>query len=173
MSDLETRARERIDALREELDFLEGFLRNAARAKALLGDETEYSSAAPPPLNSVDAPVDARGEVTSDAPAKRKRVSDNPRPAILIPAAIEILRQHGKPMSRRELHEALSARGLVVRGSDPIKALGTILWRAGDDLVQLEGFGYWPKSDQYRLANYAGALFQDVSDGTTVRPPSV
>ncbi|RYF26981.1 MAG: hypothetical protein EOO23_08290 [Comamonadaceae bacterium] len=171
MTDLETRARERIRVLKEEIEFLEDFLRNAAKAAALLGGGAvgpaiDYGR----PQEAVGEPVDSSAEEAhSSPPSKKTRVTDNPRPAVLIPAVIDILRQNGSPMSRRELHEALSARGLVVKGSDPIKALGTILWRAGDDLVQLEGFGYWPKSDQYRRANYAGTLFQGTTDGTAIK----
>ena len=58
-------------------------------------------------------------------------------------------------MSRRELHGALASIGLDVNGADPIKALGTMLWRSGEDvLVQLKGFGYWIKDRDYEPAHY-------------------
>ena len=35
---------------------------------------------------------------------------------------------------------------MVVNGTDPVKTLGTILWRSGSDrLTQIDGWGYWPK----------------------------
>ncbi|MGZ8362777.1 MAG: hypothetical protein ACXW3D_02850 [Caulobacteraceae bacterium] len=93
------------------------------------------------------------------APAeKRKRVTDNPKPADVVRESLAILRERGRPMTRRDLHTALKERGLEIKGADPIKALGTMLWRGKDQLIQLEGFGYWPKDDVYNPANYDGGL---------------
>lgn len=89
-----------------------------------------------------------------DAPSKRVRVRDNPKPADVVEAAIRLIREKGKPLSRREIHQELKHRGLEVRGADPIKALGTMLWRAPDKLIQLDGWGYWVKADPYSLAGY-------------------
>ena len=50
-------------------------------------------------------------------------------------------------MSRRQLYEALKRLGMEIKGADPIKALGTILWRASDRIEYVEGRGYWPIGD--------------------------
>jgi hypothetical protein len=52
-------------------------------------------------------------------------------------------------MTRRELHSALAERGMLVRGADPVKTLGIMLWRSGRfDQVEHEGkMGYWPKGE--------------------------
>ncbi|UQV18868.1 hypothetical protein MU852_03015 [Brevundimonas albigilva] len=162
MTDILTEARERIAALQQQIAILQQFVDSAEKATVLLhgeaaikssmtGDLSVDDSSTATPSRDVSLPVQS-----AESPVKRTRVSDNPKPAVLIPAAIEILRQHGQPMSRRQLHEALSGRGLVVKGADPIKALGTILWRAQDQIVQIEGRGYWPKEDVYEPARYWG-----------------
>ena len=51
-------------------------------------------------------------------------------------------RQH--PLTRRQLLEILDTRGLQIRGANPIKVLGTNLWRS-QQFEQIEGLGYCPK----------------------------
>lgn len=85
---------------------------------------------------------------------QRRPKAVNPPANVLIPAVIEILRARGHPLSRRGLYEALKARDLVIQGADPVKALGTILWRNQDKIVQLEGHGYWPRHMSYPRAKY-------------------
>lgn len=140
MTDLVQNARERIAALRQEIEMLESFVAQSERVAAILGTATPRASADAAPHSPVDEsprPVDR----------PRTRVTDNPKPATVVAGAIEILRARGKPMTRRELHGALAARGLEVKGADPVKALGTMLWRGRDRIDQIEGRGYWPKGD--------------------------
>lgn len=80
----------------------------------------------------------------------------NPPASVLVPAVIDILRTRGHPLSRRGIYEALKARDLVIQGADPVKALGTILWRNQDEIIQLEGYGYWPRALAYSRAEYPG-----------------
>lgn len=142
MDDLVEAAKARIVELKQQVETLEKFVQAAGPVTRLLsGSITGTGTVAGNLLVGVSSQPAAPDE------AKRTRVTDNPRPAVLIPAAVQILRDRGQPMSRRELHEALSEKGLVVRGADPVKALGTILWRARDEIVQIEGRGYWPKDD--------------------------
>jgi hypothetical protein len=109
--------------------------------------------------NPVDRPriVDERTtEEGADAPPPRRvRVRDNPKPAAVVAAAVEVIRAHARPMTRRQVWEALKERGMVVNGTDPVKTLGTILWRSGSDqLTQLDGYGYWLKDQSYPPAGY-------------------
>lgn len=157
-NDLIARAKARIINLTEEIETLRVFLDSAERVMPLLDGHSSHKE---PLMQRADHESvivvngGAGGEVLSTQ-AKKTRVTDNPRPAVLIPAAVEILRERGHPMSRRELWDALADRGLVVKGADPIKALGTILWRASDKIVQIEGRGYWPKADRYEPGRYWG-----------------
>lgn len=94
-------------------------------------------------------------EAPDAASARRVRVRDNPKPEAVVAEAVAVIREAGKPLTRRQIHEALTARGMEVKGADAIKALGTMLWRSGrDHLVQLEGYGYWDKSQCYLPAEY-------------------
>lgn len=97
----------------------------------------------------------ARGpEAADEPPPKRVRVSDNPSPAVVVEAAVKVIREKGRPMSRRAIHKALADMDIVVKGADPVKALGTMLWRSGKaDLVQIEGVGYGLKDVAYDLEN--------------------
>lgn len=137
-------AKQRLAKIEQEAETLRKFVDSVEAAAAILGIGTE-----------LDMPTDSppsipRKESAPPAEAPRKtRVSDNPKAEILIPVVKEILRANHKPMSRRELHKALSDRGLVVRGTDPVKTLGTILWRANDQIKQIEGWGYWPAEDDF------------------------
>jgi hypothetical protein len=80
----------------------------------------------------------------------RARVTDNPPPSEVVAATVEILKAAGTPLSRRAIHAELMQRGLTVNGADPIKAVGTMLWRSGkDELVQIEGRGYGLKGVDY------------------------
>lgn len=146
----------RAQELAEELKTLNDFIAMYRRTRHLLGmDSIEHKEIAisvnPSPIAEGDAAQ--RGE--SHSPQPRKRVVDNPKPADVVAESVMVLMEREHPMSRRELHEALKARGMEVKGADPVKTLGTMLWRSGQEsLVQLEGRGYWIKSEPYAPANY-------------------
>ncbi|MDZ4363133.1 hypothetical protein [Brevundimonas sp.] len=168
MNDLEQKARDRIAALRQEIEVLEGYLRLSGQAKALLdgvGDAVMVASASPQDKSEAgdDSTQNELYPIDNDVPVppRRTRITDNPKPAVVVEAVLDILRQNGHPMSRRALHTTLKLKGLEVRGADPVKALGTMLWRAEDKLVQLEGYGYWPKADEYLPAHYFGGRHAD------------
>lgn len=145
-------AEARRDELAQELqkvrDFIASYHAFARMAKAdsvnIIGTlEATVADALP-----VDNEVTREAESPDAAPARRTRVTDNPKPAAVVAAAVEVIREAKRPMTRREIHRALAERDLIVRGADPIKALGTMLWRSGKDvLVQVEGEGYWIKGE--------------------------
>jgi hypothetical protein len=137
-------AKVRLAKIEQETETLRKFLDSAEAAAAILGGGGRGDS---PPV----PPTDSLRKESEEAPegAKRTRVTDNPKAEVLIPAVKEVLRANGKPMTRRQLHAALSRRGLEVRGTDPVKTLGTILWRANDQIKSIEGWGYWPMEDEF------------------------
>jgi hypothetical protein len=139
------------DELREQLrkieDFLTTYRRIAIELRLDSVNETETSEPSTGATMPVGGAEEAREEGQTDAaPPKRVRVRDNPKPSVVVAAALEVIREAGRPLTRREIHAALRDRkGLVVRGVDPYKALGTMLWRSGEgQLLQIEGRGYWP-----------------------------
>jgi len=148
------------DELREDLRKIEDFILTYRRLRQELRIDVKsgVSRESSPEANSPDemSQVDDRAAEAPDAaPARRVRVRDNPKPDAVVAAAVEVIREAGKPLSRRQIHEELTARGMEVKGADAIKALGTMLWRSGrDHLVQLEGRGYWDKSQGYPPAAY-------------------
>jgi len=95
-------------------------------------------------------------------PARRGRVTGNPKPSDVVAAAADVIRTVGRPLTRRQIHNALARRGIVVRGADPIKALGTMLWRSGGDILQqIDGRGYWLQGEELPPALDVSALTLD------------
>lgn len=83
-----------------------------------------------------------------DKSVKRKR-PNNPDKSVVVDKALEIIREHGEPMGRRALFDALAASGIVLEGTDPQMVLSTMLWRSKDRVKRLSGFGYWPANEPY------------------------
>lgn len=146
MNDPVETAKIRLAEIEEEAEKLRLFIAAWESVADILGDRL---AANPEAVISVDNPV---SDTHSDISRRARAV--NPPTDEIVAAAIQVLRHRGHPMSRRALHEALWERGVQVRGTDPVKTLGTILWRAGDRIIQLEGYGYWPKHISYTRAGY-------------------
>jgi hypothetical protein len=143
-------ATKRIDELKEELKKLEEFVGTYRKLALDLRIENMNKMGTSSPSTENGLAVDrreAREAAAPDAaPPRRSRVTDNPKPDVVVAEALKLIREVGRPMTRREIREGLAARGTVVNGADPVKALGTMLWRSGSDrLIQIEGRGYWPK----------------------------
>ncbi len=68
----------------------------------------------------------------------------NPKKEDVAAKARELILEHGEPMGRTELFEALSEAGVVIRGSNPEMVLSTMLWRMSSQIVRLQPHGYWP-----------------------------
>lgn len=137
-------ARDRLVEIEKEMEKLKLFLAAWENVADLIGDGSNAPIAG---HNSVD-------ESAREAVSRARTRAVNPPTETVVKVAIEALRQRGHPMSRRELHAALWSRGVEVKGTDPVKTLGTILWRAQDRVIQLEGYGYWPRHMSYSRANY-------------------
>ena len=136
----------RIVKLRQEIETLEQFITHADAASPLLEAEDKAATlpVRPKPPGAAGGPKRLKKVVIRKAP----RVSANPPFSQIVDAAIEIVRANGRPMSRRQLYQALEKRGLKVVGQDPLKALGTILWRDRERIKTLDdGRGYWPVGD--------------------------
>ena len=57
----------------------------------------------------------------------------------------DTLIKRGRPLACGQLFEALKEDGVFVGGQDPIKILGTIIWRLRNRFTNIEGHGYWPR----------------------------
>lgn len=91
------------------------------------------------------------------------RAALNPKKEIVAASALDFIRARGIPIPRHELHELLKARGLDVRGTDPLVTLSTMLWRVGRrvGLLHLKGFGYWDATQPYAPARYVPGDLND------------
>lgn len=138
MSDIISAARARLAELDQEAETIRKFLESAEAVATYLGARSM------PEATDVLQPMNLVDMSESGLQAPQKRVSDNPKPEVVIPAVRQILLENGRPMSRSQLHEALMQRGLEVRGVDPVKTLGTMLWRAREEIQAIKGEGYWP-----------------------------
>ena len=131
----------RLDELQKEVAPLKEFVDLYRRTRHQLG------------LDGIEAQETNSEPSTKLKPKKRVLIRKkpsaitrtSPRPEEVVAHAIVVLSEAGRPLSRRQIYDRLAAKGVRVEGSDPIKALGTMLWRANKRLVQLDGFGYWIK----------------------------
>ncbi|MBX9706801.1 MAG: hypothetical protein K2X61_02565 [Caulobacteraceae bacterium] len=146
MNDPIAAAKARLAQIEEEAEKLRLFIAAYESVADYIGIKVHESQLEPNPVDK-----SASGQLEGE---RRRTRAVNPPTDKVVENAILILRQRGHPMSRRALHDALWQRGIEVRGTDPVKTLGTILWRARDKLIQLEGYGYWPKEMSYGRANY-------------------
>lgn len=144
----ESRRDELAQDLQKVRDFIASYHAFARMAKADSVNISGTFEATVGNAASVDKDETREAESPDAAPARRTRVTDNPKPDVVVAAAVQVIREAKRPMTRREIHRALAERDLLVRGADPIKALGTMLWRSGSRVLeQIEGHGYWVKGD--------------------------
>jgi hypothetical protein len=143
-------ARARLADLEQEAEKLRLFLRSWEEVATYLNGDSDA------PKTATES-VDGAGEQGLPLAETRTRAV-NPPTQFVVDEAIRVLKERGHPMTRRALHDALWKRGVEVRGRDPVKTLGTILWRATDQMVQLDGYGYWPKDVPYSRAGYLADL---------------
>lgn len=80
---------------------------------------------------------------TSDRPLSSLRVL---KASAVADVASDVLRATGRPLSRGELYRKLRDAGVRIPGDDPLKNLGTILWRSGR--FDNSGRTYWFKDEE-------------------------
>lgn len=149
MADIIAKTDQRIAELERELKLLKEFKERYFVVSQLLGP-----AAKAPDVALGASPSPAATERAPEPRSAKKRARNALGSAELIAQAVSAIRQKGHPMSRRDVYAALADRGVFIEGTDPLKVLGTALWRANNDIVSLDGYGYWPKADPYPLANY-------------------
>ncbi|MBZ9674530.1 hypothetical protein [Mesorhizobium sp. ES1-1] len=92
--------------------------------------------------------------VTTIKSGKTERPTRNLPKARMSQVVTQILKDHKRPMTRTEIVDALELMGIPVAGVDRSKAIGTIMWRMRDEFVNLPGWGYWFKGEDYPKAAY-------------------
>lgn len=155
-------ATKRLDELKQEVRKLEEFVGTYRMLALEFRIDALNSTGTTSGPTHADATEHNSEWKVANGGARRTRVTDNPPPAVVVASAANLIREAGRPLSRREIHNALAGRGVVVRGSDPVKALGTMLWRSGKGvLTQIEGRGYWVADEPVPHQNPAGELALD------------
>lgn len=123
MSELIEKARVRLREIEQEAERLRVFLAVAGELEG--GSQSDVSG------NRSD-----RKASDDDA--------DTASPSEIVAAARLLIEERGRPLGRGMLVKELQARGLKLSGVDPVKNLGTAIWRS-NQFENYAGFGYWPK----------------------------
>ncbi len=85
--------------------------------------------------------LEKTGELT--AVAHRRRAIKKTSPVLLKELVGTILKEHGSPMSRRQIVEAIEVKGYVVPGSSKTGYLGSLLHRYKSYISSSPEGGYW------------------------------
>jgi len=93
-----------------------------------------------------NAPVDNLPVDNSMKPSGRRH-SGSLRPSELAALVERIIRESGRPMTRGEIVEALDRRDVEIPGGDKARYIGTIMWRQKSTFLNIEGAGYWLRSE--------------------------
>jgi hypothetical protein len=125
--------------LRQELDEIERFLQLCEKF-------------ARPPDVTADVTVQAKATASMDAVVMRH--SEVVSGMELVPHIRRAILDIGRPQSRSGVVKALSDRGIQVGGQDPVTNVGTVMWRAKQEFVNLKPHGYWPRDVAYTAAGY-------------------
>lgn len=110
-------------------------------------------AARPVPSSEESAPREAV-DGHKNRSATRFRPEGYARPADVVRAARRILIARGRPMTRSQILAAMEEEGMIIPGVDKSKTLGTTLWRAQKEFIQLEGQGYWVRGMPNFLVGY-------------------
>jgi len=105
------------------------------RIKGTLATLSQYEDEASIPLASEG------GTSGGSVPQPHK----GPKPAEVMKVSRDIILNHGLPMKRAELFQALVSSGFQFVGERAINTLGVTLSRNDDKFENIEGYGYWPK----------------------------
>ncbi|MGP4752109.1 hypothetical protein [Agrobacterium pusense] len=83
-----------------------------------------------------------------------KRTTGNSRKEDVADAAYEIIFEREHPVSRDELLNEVTKKGMVIEGKDRAGVFTTMMWRMRDRIVKLESGGYWLADVEYPPENY-------------------
>ena len=83
-----------------------------------------------------------------------KRTTGNSRKEDVADAAYMAILEWEKPVSRDELLNAVTERGMIIEGKDRVGVFTTMMWRMRDKIVKLESGGYWLADIEYPPENY-------------------
>jgi hypothetical protein len=152
-----TNARERVQTIEREMESLRAALqRSMVEIDGLESFIRTWHDLTGLPYEFA---VETRPQVTELGGSRRPK---NPDRDFVVEMCLALIRDAGKPLSRRELFEALAARGITISGKDPEMVLSTMLWRSQGKIVRLQGFGYWPREKDFPDGAYFPGVGGDI-----------
>lgn len=145
--------RAQVDSLTQELEKMEEFVLIAQRLEEdsipenlqlPLDVSGQAGDKSPSPGDGVQKSATVGERADTSAP-RRPRTRNNPEPAVVMKAVIEILQTAEAPRTRSQILEELRQRGIHVGGHDPAKVLGTNIWRYMNRTQEIisQDDGYW------------------------------
>lgn len=132
----------------QELERIDRFLADLREYAGMPAQVASAAAAPPAPSKAEEKRGAATAHQVKKAP-KHPGESHNPPPEELVRVSRETILQRQQPMTRRQLVDALAQKGLKIVAKHPVNYLGTIIWRSGGQLKQIEGLGYWPADVAY------------------------
>lgn len=123
----------RREELRREMEKVEQFLALYQEFES----PAHNSPNSPKPLES-----DAKNAVGERATQRRKSAK-KVSPAVLKDYVAAILKESGRPLSRREIVHALEAKKVPVPGENKTGYIGSLIHRFKDEISRADDGGYW------------------------------
>jgi hypothetical protein len=77
-------------------------------------------------------------------------------PAKIAEVARNVIVAAGHPVQRGDLVRRIEESGLTIHSDDKGKYIGTVMWRNDDIFVNIEGHGYWVKSEPLGIQGAQG-----------------
>ncbi|MBW8322309.1 MAG: hypothetical protein K0M49_13170 [Arenimonas sp.] len=91
---------------------------------------------------------------TESQESRSRRTTGNSRKEEVAATAYLVIQERGTPLSRDELLNAVTERGMVIEGKDRAGVFTTMMWRMRDKIVKLESGGYWLADVEYPPEGY-------------------
>lgn len=107
---------------------------------------------------------DSGADSADESESLPKRTTGNSRKEDVAETACMILLEREKPLSRDELLNAVTERGMVIEGKDRAGVFTTMMWRMRDKIVKLESGGYWLADVEYPPEGYVPPKKEDEDD---------
>ncbi|WLD97114.1 hypothetical protein PX860_01060 [Agrobacterium leguminum] len=98
--------------------------------------------------------TDSQALSTESPSPPARRTTGNSRKEDVADVAYEIIFEREHPVSRDELLNEVTQRGMVIEGKDRPGVFTTMMWRMRDRIVKLESGGYWLADVEYPPENY-------------------
>ncbi|MBK0329533.1 hypothetical protein I5535_19915 [Rhodobacteraceae bacterium F11138] len=133
---------------------IEEWKAKAARAERFIADWEEFSGQTAPARAVAHEDVQVTEYADDIVERRMSAKAKNPKKEDVAKAAVEVIREHGEPMSRTEVRDALAEAGVVIHGTRPEVVLQTMLWRMNDVVAHIKGHGYWPADTPHPPSGY-------------------